>query len=186
MEPVEEKRSFWASVILASLIFGVIYFAMTIGTGYYVINNPPTGSGLGPSSIIGTFVCLIAAFGGMLAVWHYVQLYDVTITLGKGAVIGVVTGIFIGILSFIFVHLWEYVDPNYTSRLMDTQIAMMNAKNHMSAQERQKIVDMMHSRGSMFKIIGSIFTTLGLGILNLITGMIGAKMFKGEKPEETF
>lgn len=185
MEPVE-KNNFWASVILAGLIFSVIYFAMTIGTGYYVINSQATSSVLGPSSIIGTFACLVAGFGGMLAVWHYVQTYDVTTTLGRGAVIGVLTGVLIGIVSFLLVHLWEYIDPNYTSRLMDAQIAMMKAKQNMTPQQQQKFADMMHNKSMLVELMGAIFTTLGISILNLVTGMIGAKMFKGEQTEESF
>lgn len=187
MEPVNEKHSYWTSVILASLIFGVVYFALSIGTGYYVINSNTVGTGVSAASIIGTLVCLVAGFGGMLAVWHYIQLYNVTITIGKGAVIGVITGLFIGIIGYIFVHLWEYVDPNYTSRLMDIQIAAMKAKNtNMTPQQQQQIADMMHNKSTVMQLVGGAFVTLGLALLNLITGIIGAKLFKGEQPEETF
>jgi hypothetical protein len=180
MEPVDQN-SYWSSVILASLIFGVVYFALTIGTGYYVINHQPTSAAMSPSSIIGTVVCLFAGFGGMLAVWHHINEYGVTIQMGRGAVIGIITGLLIGIISFVLVHLWEYIDPNYTSRLMDVQIAIMNSKGNLTSEQQQKMADMMHNRGAMFQVLGALFTTIGLGILNLITGIIGTKIFKGDE-----
>lgn len=175
--------SYWTSVSIAGLIFGIVVFALSIIISYITINSEPSGSLLSPMQFVGTIVCLIGAFGGMLATWHYANEYDVPFTLGKGALIGLFVGIVIALINVLLTQGWHLIDPNMTQRLIDHTVANIQASS-MPDQQKQQTIDMM---ADTLKNRNSIGTQLlwGLplyGILNLITGMIGAKIFS--KKEE--
>ena len=91
--------SYWASVGIAGLIFGILVFVLGLVITYITINSEPTGSMLSPMQFVGVLVCLIGAFGGMLATWHYAREYDVAFTLGTGALIGLFAGIAITLVN---------------------------------------------------------------------------------------
>lgn len=186
MEPEineSSNTSYWSSVILASVIFGLISFALTIGAGYYTINSQPTGSTLNPSTIVGAITCLFTAFGGMLAVWHYTHEKVDSVTLGKGALIGLLTGTVIGLLSlFLSNVIWPLIDPSYTNKIIDATIRTMQAKG-MSQEQLQKMSDMMHS-GSAMRSIGYAVNVVIFAFLNMITGMVGARMFSEDNDHD--
>src|SRR5699024_12119530 len=84
----------------AGLIFGILAFALSLISTYSVINSEPTGSYFSPLQIgIWLVTCLVAAGAGMLAIWHYEREYEVSITLGKGALIGFLTGVAMAIIG---------------------------------------------------------------------------------------
>lgn len=178
-----DNPSYWTSVAIAGLIFGLISFAISLIYSYSLINSEPTGSFFSPTQLISTLACLFAAFGGMLATWHYAREYDVPIKLGKGALIGFLTGVGITIVSIILSQLWQFVDPDLTQQMIDATVANIEAMD-IPDEQKQQTIDMAVSgvRGQ-----GNIGTQLlyGIpinGILNLLTGMIGAKVF-GKKEE---
>lgn len=177
-----EQPSYWTSVGVAGLIFGVIAFAIGLVAAYAIINAEPTG-GFSFTSLIGLLGCLVAAFGGMLATWHYANEYDAPITLGQGALIGLLTGICITIVTIILGQLWQLIDPDMMQQMIDASVANLEAMDMPEEQKQQFIdstVEGMRKQGS---IIYQLWTgVLAYGILNLITGMIGAKIF-GKKAD---
>ncbi len=185
MEPEindSNTSSYWSSVILASVIFGLISFALTIGAGYYMINSEPTNTTINPSTIVGAITCLFTAFGGMLAVWHYTREKVDSITLGKGALMGLLTGVIIGLLSlFLSNVIWPLIDPSYTNKIIDATMRTMQARG-LSQEQLQKMSDMMHS-GSPWKSIGYAVNVVIFAFLNMITGMVGARMFSEDKEQ---
>lgn len=185
MEPEvnnNNEGSYWPSVILASVIFGLIAFALTIGAGYYTINSEPTKSVLNPSTIVGVLTCLFTAFGGMLALWHYTRENVSSVTIGKGALIGLLTGIIIGLISLILTNvIWPLIDPAYTNKIIDATMRTMQARG-MTQEQLQKVSDMMHS-GSLLKSLGYVFNVVLFAILNMVTGMVGAKMFSKDNDQ---
>lgn len=182
MESTSEQ-SYWTSVFLAAFLFGLVSFALTMGIGYYQINNGSAG-GVGFSSITGSIVCLFTAFGGMLAVWHYLKEGPTGITIGRGAVIGLITGILIGIISFLLTKLWTLFDPSYASKLIDMRIAAATSNPNITDQQRQQISDAMHNGGGLL-MIGYIIGIVFEGVVNLLTGMLGAKLFSKEEQQTT-
>ncbi|SHE98002.1 Protein of unknown function [Fodinibius roseus] len=171
--------SYWMAVTTAGLIFGIIVFVLSLITSYATINSEPTGSFFSPSQFIGVFACLAGAFGGMLATWHYAREYDnIPIKLGKGALIGFLTGVCITIVSVALSQVWQFVDPDMTQKIIDSTIANMEAMDMPDAQKQQMIdvtVEGIRSNNSMgMQLLWGVPIN---GILNLITGMIGAKIF---------
>lgn len=180
MEPelneTKNNTGYWPSVLLAGLIFGLISFALTIGAGYYTINAQVTTSVVNPSTIIGAITCLITAFGGMLAVWHYGGEQQGIIVIGRGALVGLLTGVVIAIIGLLLSNVvWPLIDPGYTDKIIDATIRTMHARG-MTQEQIQKMTDMMHS-GSSWKSVGYLVNVILFAFLNMITGMIGAKLF---------
>lgn len=178
MEPLEQK-SYWPSVILAGVIFGLVYFALATFSGYYQINSSATSNIFG--SITGTVICLLSGVGALLATWHYQKENETELAIGKGAVIGLLTGLLIGILSVILSQLWHLVDPLFMQKLLDHQIAIINAKSNLTDDQKQKAIDMIHNMSGTMKYIQYTLNVVGVGILNLLTGMLGAKIFSKGK-----
>ncbi|HKK47149.1 MAG TPA: DUF4199 domain-containing protein [Balneolaceae bacterium] len=178
--------SYWASVGIAGLIFGIIVFVLGLIVTYLTINSEPTGSMLSPMQFVGLIVCLIGAFGGMLATWHYAREYDVPFTLGTGALIGLFTGIVIAIVNILLSQGWHLIDPKMTQHLIDHMVANIQASN-MADQQKQQTIDMMAKSLRNRNQIGTqlLWGLPMFGILNLLTGMIGAKMFS-KKDEDNF
>lgn len=175
--------SYWRSVSIAGLIFGVIAFALSLVTSYATIHSEPTGSFFSPVQLIGTLACLVGAFGGMLAVWHYVREYDRLIKLGKGALIGFLTGVCITIISVVLSQIWQFVDPDMTQKMIDSTIANMEEMDMPDDQKQQMIDGTVESIRSQDSIGSQLLWGIPLyGILNLFTGMIGAKIF-GKKED---
>ncbi len=180
----ENPPSYWTSVTVSSLIFGIVAFILSIISGYAVINSEPSGSFFSPVQLVGVLVCLIGAFGGMLATWHYAREFDVPIKLGRGALIGFLTGVGITIITVLLGQVWQLVDPDMTQKMVDSTVANMEAMDMPEEQKQQMIDSTAESIRSQQSISTQFLWGIPMyGILNLITGMIGAKIF-GKKEEE--
>lgn len=172
-----EKPSYWNSVGIAGVIFGIIVFVLSLVGGYATINAEPTGSLVSPTMWIGVLSCLVGAFGGMLAVWNYTGNYNISITLGRGALIGFLTGVAISIVSVVLNELWTFIDPDMTRQIVDSTIANFEASD-LPEQQKQQMIDLVAGSREGESIGRQLLSGIPLyGILNLITGMIGAKVF---------
>ncbi len=177
--------SYWTSVGIASVLFGIIAFVISIATIYITINSDPTGSFISPSQLIGLLGCLVGAFGGMVATWHYANEYDTVIKLGKGALIGFLTGVGIAIISTFLHQIWLLFDPDMTQQMIDSMVANMEAMDIPDEQKQQMIDTTVQSMRDQQSIGSQLLWGVPMyGILNLITGMIGAKVFG--KDEDVF
>lgn len=171
------EPSYWNSVAFAGLIFGVIVFALSLLTAYATINSEPTGSLFSPTQLIGVLGCLFGAFGGMLAIWHYAGNYNISITLGRGALIGFLTGVAISVVSVLLNELWTFVDPDMTQQVVESTIANLE-QSDLPEQQKQQFIDLIAGSREGEGIGSQLLSDIPLyGILNLITGMIGAKIF---------
>ncbi len=179
------QPSYWTSVIISGVIFGIVAFVLSLISSYAMINAEPSGSFFSPVQLIGVLVCLISAFGGMLAAWHYINEYDIAIKLGKGALIGFLTGVCITVVTVILGQLWQVIDPDMMQKLIDSTIENMEAMD-MAEGQKQQIIDSTVDKMRSQQNIGTqlLWGIPMYGILNLITGIIGAKIFS--KDEENF
>lgn len=182
-ESVEEP-SYWNSVGVAGVVFGIIIFVISLLGGYATINSEPTGSLLTPVQLLGILACLFGAFGGMLAIWHYAKTYNINISLGRGALIGFLTGVAITIVNVLLNELWTVIDPDMTQQVVDSTIANLEASD-LPEQQKQQMIDITAGSREGESIGRQLLTGIPLyGILNLITGIIGAKVF-GQNEENS-
>ena len=173
-----EQPTYWTSVGIAGAIFGIVLFALSLVSIYATINSEPSGSLFSPIQLLGFFTCLIGAFGGMLAIWHYTSEYDIKVTLGRGALIGFLTGVCIALISILLSQLWQLIDPDMTQRMIDSTIANFEAMDMPEEQKQQLIDSTVANMRGQDNIGQQLLYSIPLyGILNLITGMIGAKVF---------
>lgn len=183
-----EQPSYWTSISIASVLFGIFTFVISLITTYTMINAEPSGAILSTSRVVGMlgwlFGCLVGAMGGLLAVWHFAKEYDVPVKLGKGALIGFLTGIGMAVVTVILGQTWHLFDPDMTQKLIDSTIANLEAMD-MPADQKQQIIDSTAQSIRGNQGIGSqLMWGIPLyGILNLLTGMIGAKVFGKEEEE---
>lgn len=174
------------SIGIVGAIFSLVSFVIGLFFGYQQINAEPTGSFFSPMMLSGTIVCLVSAFAGMIAVWHFTREVTPYLTLGQGALIGFLTGAVIVIVSVLLNELWIMLfDSGYTTKIMDAAIANIEAME-MPQDSKQQMIDAMgESLNTSQSLWRQIFWGVPVtGLLNLITALIGVKVF-GEKKEET-
>lgn len=175
------------SIGIVGVIFSLVSFVIGLFFGYQQINAEPTGSIMSPMMFSGLVVCLVSALAGLIAVWHFTREVTPFLTLGQGALIGFMTGAVIVIVSVILNEIWILLfDPEYTAKIMDATIANIE-EMEMPDESRQQMIDAMaDSMGEGQTVWRQIFWGVPVtGLLNLLSGLIGVKVF-GEKKEETF
>ncbi len=181
----DRSRNLWDAVVFAGSIMAVLLFSLSTIFGYVQINSEPDGALLQPS-IGGSFiVCLIGAFAGMLAVWYYVRYVQSHLTLGRGALLGVLTGLVVVVGENILASAWNWIDADYTQRLMQSIIANIE-KMEIPENLKQQQIDMIGQQYREVSSFSGFFKQILYGfplyaILNVITAMIGVKMFGREK-----
>lgn len=180
MENEQVQPSYWNSILIASLITALIVTVLSLVGGYMTINSEPSGSFFNTTQIFSLLACLLGAMGGLIATWHYSKEYNIAFTIGRGALIGLLVGLVTTIISLVLGFLWELIDPSYTQAMMDWQIANMNAMQ-MPDEARQNAIESMQDPNSPKNIaMRAVISFIGLGIMNVISGMIGAKVFASE------
>lgn len=175
-QQISKTPSYWNSVFLAGAIFGLISAVGQLLQGYVTIS---TGQQAG---WISTVICLVTAFGGLTAVWHYTNLGDFSITLGKGALIGFIAGLVVSVLGYALVEVWKLIDPSYGPALKETSIAIIENNEDLPDAWKQQMIDATNDPGMLSYLMmagGAVLT----GVLNMLTGMLGVKIF-GKKEKE--
>lgn len=183
------QPSYWMSVGIASLVFGIIYFLLTLIWGYYSINSEPTGSVFTMvGQALGSGIsCLVGGFGGMLAIWHYANTYDkFTLKIGQGALFGFYSALGIVVISTVLNQIWNLIDPTFTDKLMESMIDNYEQMDELTQAQKNQIIDGIASefrKGKSFLGIlkGMVFSAIPLSIVNIFTGMIGVKIFGKEE-----
>lgn len=186
--PSERKLTFndyLPSAGLVGGIFAVVIFAISIIFGYMQINAEPSGSPFGLSSISGIFVCLIGAFSGLVGVWHFSKEVTPRFKMGQGAAIGFLTGAVVAVVSVLLTNIWQFIDPEYTQKLLESMIAnfeMMEIPDEMLDTMIESTEESINP-GLMRQLFLSIPIQ---GVLSTLTALIGTKMFAQKEDEVTF
>ncbi len=175
------------SATVVGLIFSIITFAISLAVGYYEISSEPSGSLFSASTISGSIICLVSLLGGVLAVWHFVKEVSPYIKLGQGAALGFLTGAVMVILSAVYGEIWSFIDPDYTDKLVEATIANFEAMEMPDAQKDAMIDSVAGSVRQQSSFVSQVLWGIPVsGILNLLTGMVGVKIFAKKEDEETF
>lgn len=181
MENEQVQPSYWNSVILASLLTAIVVTAFSLIGGYMTLGSEPSGSFFNSAQLFGTIGCLIGAVGGLFANWHYVKENDITYKIGKGALIGLLVGAVATVFTVIISQIWNLIDPSYQQALVDWNIQNFEAMQMPAEAKEQAIASMENPNSPQNIAIFAGTTFVGLGILNVISGLIGAKVFASEE-----
>ena len=172
---------------IVGAIFALLTFVIGLFFGYQQINAEPTGSFFSPSMLSGGIICLVSAFAGMIAVWHFTKEVSPVLKLGQGAALGFLTGAVIAILSVLLNEIWTGVfDPEYSQKLIEATIANFEVMDVPESAKEDMIDGIYESMESGQSLWSQLFLGIPItGLVNLITALIGVKIF-ADKPEETF
>lgn len=185
----EANSNYWPSVFISGGIFGVIYFLLPLLVGYMMINADSSGA---MSSLLIFFLgicvaCLVGTLGGFTSAWHYSRQFARQLDLGKGALIGFITGVIIVVVEALASQFWSVIDPDYIAKLVESLTAIVGNLDIPESQKQMQI-DSIAGQFQSSNSFGSVFVDLLIqapiwGLLNLVTGMIGAKIFGIDEPE---
>lgn len=180
MEPVKHE-SFWNAVIKWGLIFAAADTFLNLIVNYLLIQSPS----LMALFFSGIIVCLFIAFGGLFAVRQHVTDHNISITIGRGALIGFVTACIIVTASQVFSEIYYLVDSSFLQRLTEAQIAAYENSELLPDETKSAMIDATYTqmqRGRTF--LGIVWSVLGTlvftGALNALTGMVGANIYKNQ------
>ncbi len=176
--------NYWPSVMVGALIIGLILSVLGIISQYMLISSEPVGSSFTLPQAIQTFSCLAGAIGGFFAVRHYATENEITFPIGKGAVIGFFTGVVGVIISTVISLIWQFViDPELDDAVYEWAIRNLEVQN-LPQQQMDMAMNFIPEPGSMTTLLWGIgFGIVVLGVLNLLSGIIGAKVFAKEEDE---
>lgn len=187
MEPANSK-SYWNAAGMAGVIFGFAVFVISLIGSYMTIHSEPSGSFFSGTIAASTVGCLVGVFGGVLGVKLYINEFGPEIKIGKGAIIGLLTGIFMALIYQVLSLLWPLIDGSYIANLQSAMIANIEMMEQLPDAQKEEIIDATYTQMQDFYSAGSIlqslfFGFLTYGLLNLLSGMLSAK-FMGKPPQE--
>lgn len=182
---MEQKPSYIMLAVTNALIVGVVLTIISLVITYSTIGGEPTGSMFGPLSFMQLGSCLLGSIAAIFTVKAYSKMEGVELTLGNGAIIGIVTGIFLALVTTLLSYVWNtMIDPalmdnmkDYMVKNMEIMFEKSGATGDMVDQvlgEMEKGFDEQKTLMGVLKGFG--YSVLGLGIVNLISGMITAKI----------
>ncbi len=187
MESAEQK-SYWNAAGQAGAIFGFIIFLISMIGSYSMIHAEPTGSFFSFYYIAAAIGCLVGIFGGVLGVKFYINEHGPELKIGKGAVIGLFTGLFMALVSVVLSLIWPMIDGSYLENFQNAMIANIEANDMIPDAQKEEAIDGMYAQMQNYFSPGNILQMLGMsaimyGLLNVISGLLAAK-FMGTPPEE--
>lgn len=181
---MEQKPSFVMPTLIQSTIVGVVLSFISTIFVYVSISGEPSGSFFQPISFLQLGICLLGAVAGVLSVKAYVKTGVEDLQLGQGALIGLFAGLVSAVVMTLISVLWNFVvDPALVDNMADYMIRNMEmafANSGMSAEQVDQILGEMEKGFEEQKtFIGILkglgFSILGLGIINVLSGLITAK-----------
>ena len=183
---MEQNNPFISSAVIMGLIFALIASVVSTVISYNIISSEPSMSNMIMTSVLGLVSCLIGMFAGMLAVRHHAKQFNVPIKMGRGAVIGLTSGVFVALFVTIISLIWtNIIDPAFTDKLVEALVASMETMG--DAPNMDEAIDGIYEQFEKQKTIAGQLQGLAinagvLGALNALTGMLGVKFF-APKPE---
>lgn len=181
MEIDQQKPPFMRQALTVGLIFAAILFFLEILTGMLVIYSSPAAGMLVLSMFSMAIGCLVAAFAGMFGIRSYVNEFNVPMTFGDGAKIGLVVGVVVAFGNTVLDVIWMAINPGFQERLLEASIENIEAMQ-LPEEQKDQMIDALYTEtqdaGTAssvgINLIGQIFM---FGILNTLTGMLGVRFF---------
>jgi len=183
---MEQKPSFIMPAITNALLVGVGLTVISLVITYSTIGSEPSGSMFGPLTFMQFGICLLGSIAAILTVNGYAKMDGVELTIGNGAVIGLITGLFLAIVTTILSYVWNnMIDPSLMDSMKNYMVKNMELFFEKSGAMSGDAVDQVlgdmekgfDEQKTMMGILkGFGYSIIGLGVVNLISGMTTAKI----------
>lgn len=181
---MEETPSFLKNAVLVGGLVGIVTSLISIYSGYSMINSEFDGSGVPPGTYTSIITCLVGTLAGLLAI-KLQSAAEIEMTLGRGALIGMVAGIAVAVFSGFTSQLWQMLHPQFAEEMVEAMMANYERIPGFSAQMADELaastLESMTTTAGVLKSIG--LGALLYGILNALSGMVGAKLFCDDPAE---
>ncbi len=186
MEPVESK-SYWNASAKAGVVFGFVVFLISTIGSYITIHSEPTGNLLSGTILASGLGCLVAIFGGVLAVKFYINEYGPEMKIGQGAVIGLLAGVVMAVVSQILGLIWPVIDGAFIENLQAALITNIEISEQIPAAQKEDMIDAIYAQFQNYYSVGNILQgflmgVVTYGLLNVLSGLLAAK-FMGRNPQ---
>ncbi|MCH8557762.1 MAG: hypothetical protein LAT84_08070 [Balneolia bacterium] len=122
--------------------------------------------------------CGLTLAPGLVTTWSHVKKFGQTIEVGRGALIGFVSGLVFGVVFNFMDVIWTLFSVNANELFLNALIEFVEQYGDDSAL--QDIQEQAAGADSGFSVGGLILSMIVIGTLNLITGMVGSAVFKGK------
>ena len=135
--------------------------------------------------LINMLCCAGVLIGAVVAVWHYTDTNELTITAGQGAVLGLLAAL-VGWLIALILN-YALISMGIRSDLVLSQFFLDRFGDSMPAESYDQIVDQMNSPMTLGTyLLSSLWGILFSVIFGAVGGSIGAVIFKkgGDEPTE--
>ena len=180
------QPSYWTSVTIGALIISIVTSIAGLGLLYNLAGSEPSMSMMIMAGLFIPITCLFGGFGGFISNRHYAKTFDLSFPIGKGALIGFFTGLVAAVFSTLISLIWtNLIDPMLMENFANNMVSAFELIEMPEAQREQSINDIMadvenqNSIGKIFRDLG--ISAVSLGIINAISGIIGAKVFASEE-----
>jgi hypothetical protein len=178
-----QQKNFIKAAGIAGAIMAVVTSALLIANGYSIMNATPDGSPLPPGSMLNGVICLLSFLTSFIAVKLHASEEPV-MQLGRGAIIGLVSGALAAIVGVILQMGWEFADPNYTAGVMDAMTRWAESVPQFSEEQVDEMLANMEDQYTMTGRLKAIGIGLPINaVANAVTGLLAAKIFTSRPPE---
>jgi hypothetical protein len=173
-------------VLRFAVVFALIISVLSTALSYYIVSVDPSLFTFIAQGLNGALMCLFGGLAGLFVVRSYVKDTDAIVKVGNGAVVGLITGVIIAVTSGVIGILWQFIDPTLTERLMEATMNAVDSMGEMDTAQQEAMMDQMMANDP--SKLSTQLTNMGafaviLGILNMITGMIGSSIFSKKEEE---
>jgi hypothetical protein len=185
MEDNAQMPSYWPSVIVGALFVSILTSIIATIYLYYLAGSEPTISLVMKSSLLLPITCLFGLVGGIISTRHYATTHEITFAIGKGATIGFLTGVVAAAINAVIGQVWMFIDPALLDNFANNMVAALSQMEMPAAQREEALARMTENFERQKSLSGILMGTginmLVLGVVNLITGIIGAKIYAKEE-----
>ena len=138
-------------------------------------------------SLINYFCCLGVIVGAMVTVWHYTSTYQLTVEMGRGAVLGLAAAALGSFVAIFLNYLLSSVGLDAGTITADLTMNMFRDMIPPEQLEQlQSQMDQQQDATLVQRLFSGLFGVVIASVFGAIGGIIGASVFKkGKEPGGT-
>lgn len=161
------------SILIGAAVYAVVGALMTFVS---------ISGGLATAALGGCGACLAAFAGPVVAVWHYVTTYRLTLPAGSGAGLGAITGLAGAVLSTVLTFVLRAINVFPTAaEAVEIQRRLMIEAGLDAAQVDAQLAAGQAMSGPVFEIGVAVVSGLVIGAIG---GAIAAAVIKRGEAED--
>src|SRR5213593_1463881 len=134
---------------------------------------------------VNCFCCAWVIGGGILAANLYVKSSVESVTLGRGLVLGLLTGVIGGVVETLLSIPLQMIMASMGTGALSRLEQMLEQMKDLPPEVREALRSILSNQGGagiFFIIVGGFFTLLVFSVMGMIGGAIGVAIFEKRKP----